>query len=318
MPVDIQPDQASATPAVEQSSPDQATGSPAAVSSQTTSASESTETPSSSADQSLSQATTEQDLLSADEYAAVKDDPAALQKAYNRAFTQKTQRLAEERKRIEAYQGLIQGLETNPLQTLELLSQQLGVKIVQPGSEAPVTPQQPSQRDQLVGALKTKLDEYGLGAVAPELVAVAQGIAEEIAGQKLKPIEEAAGRLTTESQQREAANIMQQFQQRHPDWKQHEAAMMKLAERYKPATDAQGRFVVTEAQYLDDLYRLATFDTSVSRETEKRIQKMQSSAAAAEPARSTTVTSDKVSQRAPTGAKFRDAYAAAKAGIEWD
>jgi hypothetical protein len=315
MPVDIQSDQATAAPVVEQSSPDQATGSEAAVSSPTTSASLSTENPSSSADP-VSQATTEQDLLSADEYAAVKDDPVAMRKAMNRAYTQKTQAIAEERKRLEAYQGLISGLEANPLQTLELLGQQLGVKIVQPGSEVQAPPQV-SQRDQLVGQLKTKLDEYGLGAVAPELVAVAQGIAEEIAGQKLKPIEEAAGRLTTESQQREAANIMQQFQARHPDWKQHESAMMELSKRYKPATDAQGRFLVTEGQYLDDLYRLANYETNVRTEAQKQLDRMRQSAAATEP-RTTTVTSDKVSQKAPTGASFRAAYEAAKRGETWE
>ncbi len=318
MPTDsIQPDQA---PAVEasQSSPDPAPSTSAAVSSPTTSASPSGTDPSSSSTDPGSPQAAEIDLLSAEEYAAAKDDPAAMRAALNRAFTQKTQALASERKKLEAWQAVVDGLQNDPVRTLEILGQQLGVQVVPPTTPQTAQPvQQPSARDQLVTSLKTKLDEFGLAPLSDEIIRVTEGLAQEIAGQQLKPLQEHTNRLLTDSQQREVATVMQRFETKHPDWKQHEKAMTDLAQRYKPAMDQHGRLLVTEDQYLDDLYRLATYETSVKSEAQKAIDRMRAAAESAEP-RTTTVTSDKVSHQAPKGASFRDAVAAAKRGERWE
>ena len=324
MPVDsITPDQATAAPASQQSSPDQAAGDSVAVSTQPTAASAPSGTASTaSSDTTLSQSTSEIELLSQADYDAVSSDPVALRKALNKAATQKFQEVAGLRKTLEPWKPIIDGLSSeNPLNTLEVIGRQLGYRIVPANhldAPQPVAPAQPqvNVREQIANELKATLDDYGLGGAAPAFVGAVERLAQQIAESQVKPLQEHTNRLLSNHQQQEASQLMSRFEQRHPDWKSHEAKIVELSKSIRQATDEYGRPLMTDDDYLDQLYYIANREGSVQGEVAKRMQRMQDSARAVEP-QTTTVTQDKVSRKAPAGASFRDAVEAAKRGELW-
>ena len=322
MPVDsISPDQATAAPASQQSSPDQAAGDSVAVSTSPTAASLGTAS-TASPDTTSSPSTTEIELLSQADYDTVKDDPVALRKALNRAATQKFQEVAGLRKTLEPWKPIIDGLSSeNPLNTLEVIGRQLGYRIVPANQQdvtQPVVPAQPQipVREQLTHELKAALDDYGLGGAAPALVGVVEKLAEQIAQSQVKPLQEHTNRLLSTHQQQEASQLMSRFEQRHPDWKAHEAKIVELSKSIRQATNEYGQPLMTDDDYLDQLYYIANREGNVQSEVAKRIQRMQDSARAVEP-QTTTVSNDKLSRKAPSGATFRDAVEAAKRGETW-
>ena len=322
MPVDsISPDQATAAPASQQSSPDQAAGDSVAVSTSPTAASLGTAS-TASPDTTSSPSTTEIELLSQADYDTVKDDPVALRKALNRAATQKFQEVAGLRKTLEPWKPIIDGLSSeNPLNTLEVIGRQLGYRIVPANQQdvtPPVTPAQPpvNVREQIANELKATLDDYGLGGAAPAFVGAVERLAQQIAESQVKPLQEHTNRLLNNHQQQEASQLMSRFESRHPDWKAHEAKIVELSKSIRQATNEYGQPLMTDDDYLDQLYYIANREGSVQGEVAKRIQRMQDSARAVEP-QTTTVSNDKLSRKAPSGATFRDAVEAAKRGETW-
>lgn len=316
------PDQAATTPATPTSTP---ATEPAAAS--TTAVGNETTTTDKAAESTSPQVTAEENrtegLLSDAEWEQVKNDPAAARDALNKAWTQKTQSLAEQRKKIGAWQTVADAFEADPEAAKAALLRQLGVDVGQQAAEqtAQATTQQTqvAAGDQAVVEMRAALEEYGLEALADKLAAPIRKIAEDIAGQKLKPIEEHTGRLLTESAQRELNITLERFTEKRPDWKQHEPAMLKVASQLKLATDPRtGKMAMSEIEYLDTLYVLANHGNVVKSEVQKAIDRINQAAASAEPVPGSTVTSDKVQNKAPKGASFKDAVAAAKAGVSWD
>lgn len=64
---------------------------------------------------------------------------------------------------------------------------------------------------------------------------------------------------------RESAAALEIFGERHGDWQEHEAAMVELMKHYIPRG-------VTEQQYLEDLYYLATRDRALGEPVESQGQ----------------------------------------------
>lgn len=95
---------------------------------------------------------------------------------------------------------------------------------------------------------------------------------------------------------RQTAAVMEAFEETHPDWKEHEPAMLELAEKLHP----KGSW--SEQEYLDHLYRTVT-----------RANR------AATPPRAEPAEREEIERPSrPESASIRDCYLAAKRGERWD
>lgn len=109
-----------------------------------------------------------------------------------------------------------------------------------------------------------------------------------------KPLNDQQKVLTNRASQKETAATLVSFGEKHPDWKDHEAAMLAVAKQHSPTG-------MTEPEFLEHLYdtvtapaRRAAAATHEAREREL------------EPA------------RRPNNASIADCFAAAKRGERWE
>ena len=203
------------------------------------------------------------DLISDAELSALqlthKDDPAALAKALKGRYTQKTQALAEERKAVadlQQHAEFLRAFKTDPEGTLRAEAARRGLQIGAPIQETKAVEQAKSVVDDAVAQFKTALgpDLDFLGdALAPAVKAMAETIAKQTVEHATAPLKSAQDTLLTKAAEEQTTAVMQAFAAKHPDWTQHEPAMMKIAATLKPNGMA-------ESEYLDTLYTLATLD----------------------------------------------------------
>lgn len=264
------------------------------------------------------------DLLSAEEYAKVKDDPKQLQKALNKAFTQKTQQLASQRKALGSWDKVRESYGKDAKATLTELAKQAGLEIRDPKEEAAKATTVDAGK-KAVEKVNAVLAKAGLEELSDELVAVFREIAEEAAGKATAPVRQHQDEVIRESIARESAAVLESFGKTHPDWQEHEEQMTDLMGKFPPPVDpTTGQRVMADADYLDHIYDLATRglrDKRVTDATKKAadeaVERLRKSAANAEP-RTTGVTGDKVVTSAPAKAGFKQAAEAAKRGERWE
>lgn len=180
------------------------------------------------------------ELLGADGYGKVKDNPKALAKALNRAFTQKSQANAV------AIQ-FVKDLETRPVEVIKALAKQAGMDLG--GTVAP-------KKNEAFEALS---EAFG-PEVAADIMPAFGKVVEQMMEARLGPIRQAQDRVAAETAEARSQAVMDSFGAKHPDWSKHEKAMMEIAKRVAPTPGT------TELQHLEDLYYLATRD---SKETER-------------------------------------------------
>ncbi len=120
--------------------------------------------------------------------------------------------------------------------------------------------------------------------------------------QAITPVKTAHEALTTREIEREVGEEMRIFEERHPDWKEHEAAMLELGDKVRPAGMAAH-------EYLAHLYAAVTRDrtvTSTATATRERDTR-ESNARESEPA-----------STPPARPTIHEAFLAAKRGERWD
>ena len=245
-----------------------------------------------------------EDILDADTYEKVKDDPKALRKALNKAWTEKTQRLSTERKALEPYRVLIDALESDPRDAVTRLAEQFGLK-VEGRTERQVEQQVDNLADQITAAVKAQLgDEYG--ELADRIGAGIHDALKLAVPELTKGIGAEVEEVRTSAAQREADRELEVFAGKHPEWKKHEEQMMKVMARMPPS---QG---VDPQEYLEDIWLIATKKVAVGTEVKKVVEKMTKSASKPKPVDST---SDRNVARGPIRPPtFREAAAAALRG----
>lgn len=267
-------------------------------------------------------------LISAEEYATVKDDPAAFRKALLKGFTQKTQQLAKERGELGDWVKIRDAVNEDHVAALTALAAQFGLEIRNPeadtsrGSTTATTTQVATDAgDQAVAKLKAALSKVGLDEIADELTPIIREIAEGAAGKANEPIRAHQEQLIEESAKREADATLDGFGKTHPDWKPGndvDKAMARIAGQFEIKRDPKtGKALMSDTEYLDAVYFLATKDAQIAKAAQEAIDRMTTSAQAAERTTS-SVAGDKVSKTPPKGAKFDDAYQAAKRGERWE
>ncbi len=255
-------------------------------------------------------------------------DPLKLRKALEGAFTKKTQALADQRRsaeRFAPYVEIIDALEADAPATIRALAKQYGLQIATPDETRPDPATEAATTtavDQVVTEFKEALGpelDYLADGLAPAIMKLVDRLTEVNVTKATKPLRDQTESLTTRAALEATDVTMKAFGERHPDWKDHEAAMFGLSQQLQPKG-------MTEADYLDTLYALVTRENATEREAtiERRatdkakatIAKMTKGAAGAEtPGRATP--EGQVRNRVPERPTFHEAFEAAKRGEVW-
>ena len=247
-----------------------------------------------------------EELLPQEEYDKLRDKPEELRKALNKAFTQKTQALAEQRKAFEPYQELVSSLQEDPQGTVRALAERLGIKLEQAETKV--------EAKEAVSELLTDLKQSlgpDLEFLADKLAPVLERIVGKLAGQavskEVEPLKQQAKALREEAIVQQVDANIEAFTDKHPDFQKHEAKMTEIGMRLHPAPDPKTGKPPTWMEYMEDLYYLATKDVREGDITKKTVERMKESAEKSEPSEG-GVASNRVTKAAPKGKTFDEAF----------
>jgi hypothetical protein len=265
------------------------------------------------------------DLLTTTEFTALQQqhgaDTPALKKALEAAWTRKTQALAEKRRsveRLQAYQPLIDDLETDPASAITRLAEQYGVELVSPAPE-PGDPADPHLGDaiaHLVGELTADI-KADLGPdldylADPLSTAFAKALTKGVQRLTRGTIEQAVRPVMQRDAQIQTQTVMTAFADKHPDWQQYERPMLALAQQIHPNG-------MSELDFLEHLYRSVSFEDRVEREVSGRFKKRFSRMNEGQSEVPIHATPEGQVRKRPDGpVDFRQAFRDAKAGIRYE
>jgi hypothetical protein len=247
-----------------------------------------------------------EDLLTQEEYDKFKDNPQELRKALNKAFTQKTQALSEQRKSMEPYQNLVENLKNDPQATVRQMARELGIQV-----EAPETKQEASKvAGQLVADLKADLGpdlEFLADKLGPALERITSKLAGQAVEKEIEPLKQQTRELQEKAVTEQVEANLDLFTKKYPDWKKSEAKMTDIGSRLQPMTDPKTGKPPTWMEYMEDLYFLATKDARDGDIAKQTVERMQLSAEKSETSEG-GVASSRVKKTAPKGMKFDEAF----------
>lgn len=249
-------------------------------------------------------------LISQERFDSLKNDPEKLNKALHAAATKKFQKIAETRKQLEPYADFITEYERDPRQAAIDLVESLGIEVKKPKSV--------EQSEKVVAALSDQINAKVREALGDEYEDVADKLGKAIhdaaslmVEEAVKPLKETQNALISDSAAREASTALEAFAKRHPDWKKYDAQMTALSRKFKPGEG------VTEHEYLDTLYNLASAGGKEGDAVKRAAKRMNASAKKSSSNRSVPANTVVKSSggKLPT---FGDAAAAARRGERLD
>ncbi len=205
-------------------------------------------------------------LLDDADFERLKNDPAKLRRELQKRFTQKTQALAEQRKKFENYQSFIESLERDLIGTLRIVAEQSGHKLVK-ADEVPASAPTQRQVKTSVEVLKKYLGtEYeGLAEV---LAPAIEEIADMKTAQRVKPLEQSTQETTRKLAQEAMGREVEAFAKTHADFEQVRPKMNEIAKSLLPGPG------MTPQKWLETLYKLATVDRPVAQVTKEVVAKI--------------------------------------------
>lgn len=257
-----------------------------------------TETEETEAGDPESEDSDEDDILDPEEYEKVKGDPKAYHKALNRAFTRKNQGLAP-------YRDFIEALNENPRQAALELAQSLGLTVA--------TPDKSKTEEEVAEDLSTKITKAVKAQLGPDyddlsdkLGRAIEEAAKLVAEEAVRPLRGQTHDIIRDSAQREAGVAIDAFAKAHPDWKKHEKEMVRLMAKY-PAGNG-----VATADYLEDIYTLATAGGKRGDSLKKAVKRMAASASV--DGKTSSVSDKQVTRNPGRNLTFDEAAAMASRG----
>lgn len=222
----------------------------------------------------------EDQLLSDAEFKKLEGDPKALRKAMNRAFTQKTQALAEERKGIESYRSLITAYENDPKTVVLQLAEQLGLKLSDAQAAKAADAAKPTEsNDEVVALLETVYEHDDAVKLAPIFSKLVEMKTGKLVDEKIKPLEEGNRQRLIQEVEETTERELTAFAKDHPLWVRGNPVDKKMAQIGATLLPGPG---MTSVEYMDTLYLLATKDVSKAETTKDVINRINKSAASAE------------------------------------
>jgi hypothetical protein len=253
------------------------------------------------------------ELLSDEEVATLDVNGQANYKKMQKAFTEKTQKLAAERKEMEAYRDLIKSYQTDPKETIKKLAQQHGLSLAEAAQLVKQEPVKvtPEESEVTRTQLRQLLGE-GNEELADGLAKIIDSRAEQIAGSRVKPIEDRQADITRRAAQEAADADLKAFEKSHPDFKTYEPAMRELSTKIQPAEGAK----MDVSEYLEMLYKVASLKDSEATQTKKVIDRINKAASSSE-SKESAIPTNKVTPARPKAPTLEEAFEAAKKGIAW-
>lgn len=270
-------------------------------------------------------------LISDDEFASLqtthKDDPAAFRKALEDAFAKSTQTRTDERRsseRLAQYADIIDAYEADAEGTVRELAKQLGLTITAPGDSTVTTEKTDATVDVVAAEFRKALGpdfEY----LADNLMPAVKGLVERLTDSRVetatKPIKDNLKVVLDKTAQEQTALVMKALTDQHPDWEEHEPAMLALSQKLSPNG-------MTETEYLDHLYTLVTTPTKaaatekdieakVAARVKKAIERLNKGAEETE-TRADATPDRHVRDKAPEKPTIQEAFEAAKRGVVWN
>lgn len=265
-------------------------------------------------------------LLTDAEFSALqtehKDDPAALRKSLEKAFTQKTQKLAEAAKsteRLEKHRDVIEAYDADPEATVRELAKSLGLTF------ADESETKTEETKVEVKAQPKPIDfDYDMDKWSEAHAEWSKGEVARLVSEAIQPLKVGQQTILEKHAAESTETVMKALTAAHPDWTEHEPAMLALSLKLAPA---QG---MTENEYLEHLYTIVTapkavaaavkdVDAKVAAGVKAALAKMEKGAASTDTKTGRTpedqVTAGPPNGRAPT---FSEAFAAAKRGERWN
>ena len=259
--------------------------------------------------------TSEETLLPQEEVGKLKGEALKQYKAMQKAYTQKTQKLAQERKALEEYQGLIDQFKTNPTETISKLAQYYGLRVEEP-EKARVEQTTKTAVDESVQELRQALGPEGeilADRLASALENMARPVAQNLVKNEVEPIKQQQEQMTAEALAAEAQADLEAFSTKRPDWKEYESKMVEIGQRFQPAVGSN----MTSEEYMETLYILATKDKSDAKTTSEVVSRLNKAVKSASQA-TAEVKANNVSPTAPKKPSFQEAWQAAKRGEKWE
>ncbi len=251
--------------------------------------------PETPADETPETGETEDALLTPDEVSKLS---AADKKLYAKAqknYTQKTQKLAAERREFEEQKALherqLAERQAPPVQDTKVIETQ--------ATEALATLPEEWQ------FLKPLFETYGK-QVRDSVLASVKG--------ELEPIKQTHMEQTSRAVAAETNATLEAFTAKHPDWKKYETRMVEEMSYFAPGA-------LDDAKAMEKAYRLATADLAEAQRTRTVVDKINKAAENAEPV-TQGIDSSRVEHVMPeglneSGKRFRAAAAAAKRKEVW-
>lgn len=248
--------------------------------------------------------------FSAEDKAALAKAPPEVQKlakGLQRSYTKKMQALGE----TEKFRKLFEG---DPQLVIQRLAETSGLK-VKIGEEAavttasPATPATPavSPVQAVAASVRAKWVPIVGEEAADQLLAGMQEIVNASTGAAVAPIIEGQTKQAREQAQAKFKEDFGRFEKEHPDWREHETAMLELSKQLNPQ--------MSPYETAKFLYNHVTRDKQVAKaRTEgalKTATKVKRAVEAAEPAPRTRIPGSKVKTAPPVYQTSRDAILAA-------
>jgi hypothetical protein len=237
---------------------------------------------------------------------ATDDDSKALyakldpetRKHLNRVFTQKTQTISAHKTFIEAFQK-------DPERALQAVAEELGFSVAKAVKDAADA----ADKGDAGAATKVRdLLEKALGKDQAEALLPALT---ELVKQETAPLRDHQEKAITQAATQVVEQAYKDFETAHPDWKQHEKKMEEFGVKFRIGEGVNVR------DYLEDIYFLATRDSSVAAGVKDTVERMKGAAAASEP-RSKSASDAQVApeppQELPT---IEQSFKAAMKGVVW-
>lgn len=244
-------------------------------------------------------------LLTPEELAALSPKERAQAEKWQAKLTQESQRQAAQRKELEGLLPLVEALKTDPLSAIEKIATANGLKLSKAAEQDTKTV------DKHTAAAMADVPE-DLQFLKPVLESVVKKVLDSVKAE-VAPIKEAHAQMASETAAAETTATLATFDAKYPGWKKHEGQMSAIAAKFVPVAGS-----MTDFEYMEQLYTLATAKDSAAEKTKKVVEKINKAAASVEPT-SSGMPAERVEHALPPPEKrtMRDAYNAAKAGIRW-
>jgi hypothetical protein len=248
-----------------------------------------------------------------------KGDPGALSKALQAAFTKKTQRLAAERSqyaRAREFAPFIEAFDEDPMEAIRILGRMNGLDLKQLAAAGEGKVEEPTVEEPKPAPTLAEFD-FDQEKWGAAIATWAKDEAKREIRAELKPVRERTEAIATTQMLARTDEVMRGFTERHPDWHDHEDAILALSTELAPTPR------MTEDRYLDLLYDHVTRaqrEESIRKGERGRLKKTLERVSTAEPgeARSRAVPDNRVRKVAPKSFNLRDAANAALRGEVWE